>query len=243
MAVRKKIFAYVGVNNPERSYTVRFIQESVALLREKMDVELSLYTNRELPMENCQGCLSCFIYGKCILDSRDGLNRIKQEMQNTDFIILGSPVYLHNVSGYMKTFIDRLSYWSHIFALRNKNGLVIATADCSGTYEVNEYLNKALTCFGCSVVGKIELKSCYGINEELYRICAAKIYTGLIKDAKSNEVLEERFHATKQLMIYRENRKVDDEMGSELRYWKETGMLYAGSFSEVLEKGGWKNVC
>ena len=160
MAVRKKIFAYVGVNNPERSYTVRFIQESVALLREKMDVELSLYTNRELPMENCQGCLSCFIYGKCILDSRDGLNRIKQEMQNADFIILGSPVYLHNVSGYMKTFIDRLSYWSHIFALRNKNGLVIATADCSGTYEVNEYLNKALTCFGCSVVGKIELKSC-----------------------------------------------------------------------------------
>lgn len=48
----------------------------------------------------------------------------------------GSPVYMHNVSSGMKNFLDRIAYWSHIFALRGKNAMVIASA-CPVVDKVN----------------------------------------------------------------------------------------------------------
>ena len=106
----KKIFAYVGVVKKDSSLTVEYIHQIVDKLKE--EVELELFTAEDITIENCRGCLNCFINGICPLDKKDNFCKIKEKIKESDFIILGSPVYFHNVSGWMKTFIDRLTYLS-----------------------------------------------------------------------------------------------------------------------------------
>ena len=66
--------------------------------------------------QNYKGCMSCFAcklkngksYGKCALN--DDLKPILEEVSNTDAIIFGSPIYLHSVTGTMKSFLERLIF-------------------------------------------------------------------------------------------------------------------------------------
>ena len=65
---------------------------------------------------NYNGCISCFAcktkggksYGKCIVN--DDLKPIFEKIKEADALILGSPVYLGNVTGEMRSFLERLVF-------------------------------------------------------------------------------------------------------------------------------------
>ncbi|MBV7276375.1 flavodoxin family protein [Clostridium sp. PL3] len=65
---------------------------------------------------NFKGCTSCFAcrlingksYGKCAM--RDELTAVLEKVQNADALILGSPIYLGNVTGEMRSFMERLLF-------------------------------------------------------------------------------------------------------------------------------------
>lgn len=65
---------------------------------------------------NYKGCTSCFAckrkngnsYGKCAW--RDDLTPILQKIEQADAIILGSPIYLCDVTGQMHAFLERLVF-------------------------------------------------------------------------------------------------------------------------------------
>lgn len=65
---------------------------------------------------NYKGCVSCFgcklkngkSYGKCAY--KDGLTPLLDKLENADAVILGSPVYFGNMTGEMKSFIERFAY-------------------------------------------------------------------------------------------------------------------------------------
>lgn len=65
---------------------------------------------------NYKGCISCFAcklkngksYGKCAL--KDDLTPILEKVSNADAIIFGSPIYLHSVTGAMRSFLERLIF-------------------------------------------------------------------------------------------------------------------------------------
>jgi multimeric flavodoxin WrbA len=65
---------------------------------------------------NYKGCVSCFAcklkngksYGKCAL--KDDLTPVLEKISKADAIILGSPIYLHSVTGAMKSFLERLIF-------------------------------------------------------------------------------------------------------------------------------------
>ena len=62
------------------------------------------------------GCTSCFAcktrggksYGKCAV--KDGLAPILKKIEEADALILGSPIYFGNVSGEMRSFLERLLF-------------------------------------------------------------------------------------------------------------------------------------
>jgi multimeric flavodoxin WrbA len=62
------------------------------------------------------GCISCFAcklkdgksYGKCAV--KDDLTPILEKIDNVDAIILGSPIYFGNVTGEMRSFIERAAF-------------------------------------------------------------------------------------------------------------------------------------
>lgn len=65
---------------------------------------------------NYKGCLSCFScrlkngpgYGKCAVN--DDLTKVFNEIEETDSIILGSPIYMGSLTGEMRSFLERLLY-------------------------------------------------------------------------------------------------------------------------------------
>ncbi|MGB5990941.1 MAG: flavodoxin family protein [Desulfobacterales bacterium] len=54
----------------------------------------------------CLGCFSCRETGTCV--TNDDMQLLHEEIQTSDAIIIGSPVYMWQVSGQTKLFMDRL---------------------------------------------------------------------------------------------------------------------------------------
>jgi multimeric flavodoxin WrbA len=65
---------------------------------------------------NFKGCISCFAcklkdgksYGNCA--AKDDLTPILEKVDNADAILLGSPIYFGNVTGEMRSFIERMAF-------------------------------------------------------------------------------------------------------------------------------------
>lgn len=53
----------------------------------------------------CKGCLACQTTGKCIL--RDDAERIIAQMKTMDVLVFATPIYFYEMSGQMKTLLDR----------------------------------------------------------------------------------------------------------------------------------------
>jgi len=67
----------------------------------------------DLKFTGCTSCFACKIrggksYGRCAV--KDGLTPILKKVEQTDALILGSPIYFGNVSGEMRSFMERLLF-------------------------------------------------------------------------------------------------------------------------------------
>lgn len=87
---------------------------------------------------NFKGCISCFAcklkggksYGKC--GYKDELTPVLEKIESADAVILGSPIYFGEVTGEMRSFIERLIFqylvydkdYSSLNAKRKPIGLV-----------------------------------------------------------------------------------------------------------------------
>jgi multimeric flavodoxin WrbA len=101
-------------------------------------------------------------------------------MQEADALILGSPVYIDNISGQMKVFFDRLADAIHYQVLAGKFGCSVATTYESGGDDVNAYLNHVLNYLGIISVGGISVATggkpeAVGENEKAARALGRKL--------------------------------------------------------------------
>ena len=64
------------------------------------------YKLTEMNISLCLGCFNCRETGACV--TNDDMQLLHEEIQASDVIIIGSPVYMWQVSGQTKLFMDRL---------------------------------------------------------------------------------------------------------------------------------------
>lgn len=82
---------------------------------------------RDMELQFCIGCLDCQKTGKCVL--RDGMNELYGRIKNADILVFATPIYFYEMSGQLKTFLDRLN---PLYPKRNKFSavyLLIAAAE------------------------------------------------------------------------------------------------------------------
>lgn len=53
----------------------------------------------------CKGCFACQQTQRCVI--HDDADNIAQKMKNTDIIVFATPIYYYEMSGQMKTMLDR----------------------------------------------------------------------------------------------------------------------------------------
>jgi len=99
----------------------------------------------------CTACEACSLSGTCIFG--DDVPALIVRMREADAIVLGSPVYIDNISGQMKVFFDRLADAIHYQILTGRYGCSVATTYESGGDDVVAYLNHVLNYLGIISVG------------------------------------------------------------------------------------------
>lgn len=55
----------------------------------------------------CRGCFSCAKLGRCVIN--DDVNGIMEKVMQADVIVWATPIYYYEMSGQMKTLIDRMN--------------------------------------------------------------------------------------------------------------------------------------
>ncbi len=73
-------------------------------------------------IKECSGCYTCWTKtpGECIY--KDDMTMFRKKYREADLVVFASPLYIFNVTGIMKTFMDRLLPLMKPYMLTNENG-------------------------------------------------------------------------------------------------------------------------
>lgn len=86
------------------------------------------YQLRDLKIQNCIGCCTCKRESRCQFD--DDMTEIRRSIQACGIMVFASPNYWCEVTGLMKTFIDRLYFYHHpenSHLISGKKALILTT--------------------------------------------------------------------------------------------------------------------
>lgn len=189
------------------------------------------YTDR---IEYCCGCKNCFLTGKCELDKMDKMEMIKKKLLLSDLVIIATPVYEKNVSGFIKSFFDRIGYWQHLMPLYGKSCIIIISAKYLGYEFVCNYLYETCSSLGLTVIGML-CKNSEQTEEELnYEIsfCVSSILFIInnVLNIESNGLLEKIFKNYQY--IYTHLYTINEEESLEQKYWKKLSRV--SRFQELI---------
>lgn len=141
--------------------TATILNEIGSCLKQYQGVEAKVIHVDDLELIYCIGCSSCYKTGKCIYG--DDLERLSKEIESADGIILGSPTYASNVSGQMKTMIDR-GHFVIEQLLRGKYAMSVVTYENYGGKMAGNILNNLLSYSGAQISSTIVCKNAFGAN-------------------------------------------------------------------------------
>ena len=192
--------------------------------------DLEVITLHDKDIGYCTGCAVCIEKGKCwIPDDHRG---IVKKLLEADGIILGCPVYFFQVTGQMKTFLDRSLAWGHKPRDKHKPGLAVSVPAVFGEEEVGAYLARMLHVYGAYSVGALTaLATGPGgfLGKEAVEARAADLARDLIAAVKEKR----RYPVTSaDLFFYLHigwliKRNRDTMMQDDCRHWEEKG-FYQG---------------
>lgn len=102
-------------NNGNTSYLVNY---ALDVINQEDDFEVELITLGDKNINYCIGCDKCKKSNRCVID--DDMQKLTSKVEKADALIVGSPVYFGDMSGQLKTFIDRLRPLRNIHSFKYK---------------------------------------------------------------------------------------------------------------------------
>ena len=134
-------------------YVLKEIEKTLTYINPNISVEyIHLY---DYDISYCNGCENCITKDICHIN--DDMEILMNKLINCDGIIISSPVYMMQISGKLKTFIDRTCKWFHRPQLVGKPILSVCTTQGSGLKDSLKYLNTVAIEWGaapCGTIGK-----------------------------------------------------------------------------------------
>ncbi len=122
-----------------------------------LDFEMIYLGHQEIEM--CRGCRVCFHKGEAKCPLQDDVLGIKSKLQRADAVILASPVYVEDVNGIMKNWIDRMAHVCHRPEFAGKYAYALTTSGVGSTNHALRTLNTALRTWGFNIVGQARFRT------------------------------------------------------------------------------------
>lgn len=157
-----KILALVG-SYRKKGNTARIVQMIEARMQalaaqHTTPLEFETLFLGDMDIRVCRGCRTCFDRGEDACPLKDDIPLIRAKMDAADGLLLASPIYVDDVSGLVKTWMDRLAYLCHRPAMGGKCAYPLATVGGSGTGHTLRTMNGALLTWGYHLVAQTGLK-------------------------------------------------------------------------------------
>ena len=108
----KKIIIIDG--GPRATFNTASMLKKFAEGARSVSNEIKVKTIRlyALDYKGCMSCMACKIKGKAsnVCKFKDALTPVLEEIAQADGLVLGSPIYFGDVTGQMRTFLERLAF-------------------------------------------------------------------------------------------------------------------------------------
>jgi multimeric flavodoxin WrbA len=150
-----KILVIMG--SPHKGNTYAAAKKIEEAMRQRSDMEFEYLMLAEANLSPCRGCFVCFLKGEGFCPIDDDASVIGEKLENADGVIFASPVFGMNVTGLMKTFIDRFSYVFHRPRFFSKKALLLSTTGALGQKDVLKYLGMVVGIWGFEVAASVGL--------------------------------------------------------------------------------------
>lgn len=151
--MNRKVIAINSSKRKKNTYTL-ISNLKDALLKD--DIEVEIINLFDYDIQPCLGCEHCLIQEGCVIN--DDLQALMRKLKTCDGVILTTPVYLNNLSGKLKVFVDRTCSWFHRPELQGKPILLLASTAGSGLKNTLNYLENITVQWGAFPTNKIGRK-------------------------------------------------------------------------------------
>lgn len=139
-SARKRGFTYLA--------TRRFLDNLTSF----GDVQTEMLFLSDFALEPCKGCKICFLRGEEFCPNRDDRDILIRKMLESDGVMFATPNYSFQVSGRMKSFLDRLGFVFHRPCFHGKVFTSIVAQGIFGGGSVLKYLSFVGQGLGFNVV-------------------------------------------------------------------------------------------
>ncbi|KUG19666.1 MAG: flavodoxin family protein [Methanomicrobiaceae archaeon] len=227
-----KVLVIMG--SPRKGNTYGAAEQIREIMQSFCDIEWEYLMLGDYDLSQCRGCFVCFDKGEEHCPIKDRAPEIEQRMLDADGVIFASPVYGMNVSGLMKTFVDRFAYIFHRPRFFEKKALLLATTGALGLRETLDYLDLVARVWGFDLAGRVGLATPpvtlppyrQRENERTLQAGAEAFYRALRQSTRSPP-------GFKDIMIFHGQRASFSELMDlfpvDYAYWKEQGWLEKGA--------------
>lgn len=127
--------------------------------KEKITLEVERIPLAYLDIGICRGCRVCFDNNEAKCPLKDDLLSIRDKMIQADGILAASPVYVEDVNGIMKNWIDRMAFNCHRPAFAGKSAYVVTTSGTGSTSHSLKTISFAFMSWGISIAGKSSFRA------------------------------------------------------------------------------------
>ena len=214
---------------------------AVGLFREKLeqvcgDAGVALETETVLlgqeELQFCRGCRACFDRGEDRCPLKDGLIPLRDRMLEADALVVASPVYVEDVSGLTKNWIDRMAFFCHRPGLYGKCAWLITTSASRSTKHSLRTMKVALTTWGAKVCGGNRLfLGALSSKEEIaakYGAALEKAAAALFRAVRSQSAMKPSMFSLIAFRVQQTYWRRAAGDSYDLKYWTDKGWLEKG---------------
>lgn len=179
-------------------------------------------------LQFCRGCRICYDRGEEKCPVKDDLLSIKTKMLSADGILMASPVYVDDVSGITKNFIDRLCHVCHRPQFAGKAAYLVATTGSSRTGKTLDTMKMALRTWGFHIVGQAGFKMGALMRREetrsRFETQAASAAHSLFQALYQKSYKQPAFYSLMMFKIQQMSWKAKGQAGTlDYQYWEQQG--------------------
>ncbi len=153
-----KILTFIGSyrRNGNTAQIVKAVNQHLSEVAAVQNVPLEIETIYlgAPEVQACRGCRICFNLGEEHCPIHDAFLTIKEKMRAADGIVIASPVYVDDVNGLTKNWIDRLAHVCHRPEFAGKCASLIVTVGSAYSAHSLGTLNLALSTWGFHITSK-----------------------------------------------------------------------------------------